>query len=185
MGTFYTLGIINRFGAQATKGGSKYFGREHLPLGESVWKEVLNERIDTSIFDLEMQEEGTITGLLKNSVFQENINDFYEILREILGEHRNGNIDHYEKDYFLHHRDIHGEDVEDDADYPFEWADDIRILNKDGLEIRIECQFIMLMLEGKVLVEEFSTDPVLINYLFRNSNIKNPLAGAVISQVVG
>ena len=43
----------------------------------------------------------------------------------------------------------------------------------------------MLMLEGKVLVEEVRTDPVLINYLFRHSNVSNPIKGAVISQVVG
>jgi hypothetical protein len=43
----------------------------------------------------------------------------------------------------------------------------------------------MLMLEGKVLVEEFNADPVLIDDLSRHSNISHPLKGAVISQVVG
>ncbi|SMQ77491.1 hypothetical protein SAMN05444673_2819 [Bacillus sp. OV166] len=184
MGTFYTLGIINKFGAQATKGPTRW-NRENLALTEAEWKEALDKRIDTSIFDLELQEDGTIKGFLKNNVFKENIKGFYEFLREILGEHRNGNFDYYEKG-MSEDGELHDINVEDDDDgYSYEWANDIRILNKDGVEIRIECEFIMLFLEGKVLVEEFYTDPVLINYLFRNSKIDNPLAGAVISAVVG
>ena len=43
----------------------------------------------------------------------------------------------------------------------------------------------MLFIEGKVLAEEFYTEPHLINWLFRHSNIQNKLAGCVISDIVG
>jgi hypothetical protein len=49
--------------------------------------------------------------------------------------------------------------------------------------IKIETNFAMMMIEGKVIIEEFYTDPHLINWLFRNSNIPNKLSGAVISSV--
>ena len=86
MGTFYTLGIINKFEEHATKGKSLSWGRERLPLQKNEWIEALNSRIDPSIFNLEMKDDCTITGKLKNEVFKENIKGFYEILREILGE---------------------------------------------------------------------------------------------------
>lgn len=35
----------------------------------------------------------------------------------------------------------------------------------------------------KVLVEEFSIEPKLINWLFRHANLDNCLAGAIISTV--
>lgn len=186
LGTFYTIGIINKFWAEATQGDPKRIARAHLPLTEEEWIKVLDKRIDTSIFDLKMEETGTMIGYLKNDVFKENIKGFYDILREILGERRNVNIDHYEKEMY---KDGELPDINTDQGYDrtysYEWADHINIIVKDGFGIRIECQFIMLMLEGKVLVEEFYTDPILINYLFRNSKLNNPLCGAVISQVVG
>ena len=188
MGTFYTIGIINKFDARATKGTSRHYQfRDHLPLSETEWKEALGKRIDTAIFKLEMQEDGTIKGFLNNDVFNQNIKGFYDVLREILGEGRNGNFDYYEKNMIRNGelQEINDNDEYYDTGYPFEWAHPLRILNKDGVEIQINCQFIMLFIEGKVLVEEFFTDPVMINYLFRHSNINNPLKGAVISQVVG
>ena len=43
----------------------------------------------------------------------------------------------------------------------------------DGIKI----QYDFIMLEGKVLVEEFNTDPSFNHYFFRHSNISNPLKG--------
>ncbi|MBM7656207.1 hypothetical protein [Neobacillus cucumis] len=98
---------------------------------------------------MELQKDGTIKGLLKNDIFKENIKGFYEILQEILGEHRNGNFDYFEKGMYKEEDKLPDINVEDDDGYSYEWADELRILNKDGVEIRIECEFIMLFLEGK------------------------------------
>ncbi|WP_175639143.1 hypothetical protein [Metabacillus schmidteae] len=183
MGTFYTLGIIRQFETTADKGPVNRWGREHRSLTREEWIKALRERIDPYIYHLELQEDGSMHGFLKNEIFQQNINGFYDVLREILGERRNTNIDHYAEFTCNNKKGIH-DDSDDSNGYSIEGAHPIHIINKDGLGIKIKYDFIMLMLEGKVLVEEFNTDPVLINYLFRNSNINNPLKGAVTSQVV-
>jgi hypothetical protein len=184
MGTFYTLGIIRQFEATASRGTDKWF-REPRKLTREEWIKELSTRIDPYLFDLYEQEDGSMHGFLKNDIFQQNINGFYDVMREILGERRNTNIDHYAKFTCNNNRDIHGEDDDAEESYSIEGANPICIINKDGTGIKIEYDFIMLMLEGKVLVEEFNTDPVLVNYLFRHSNINNRLRGAVISQIVG
>ena len=81
--------------------------------------------------------------------------------------------------------DINAKKYGIDDGYTYEYAKDIVIIDKNGFGVNIRCQLIMLMIEGKVFAEEFDTDPMLINYLFRNSNINNPLCGAVISEIVG
>ena len=185
MGTFYTLGIIRQFKATADKGDNEWHFRNPRSLTKEEWIKALGNRIDSELFDLEVNEDGSIEGFLKNDLFQQHINGFYDVLREILGKKRNGNIDDYAKFTCNNNRNIHDKDNGDDDTYSIEGAYPIHIIDKEGNGIKIQCDFIMLMLEGKVLVEEFSTDPVLINYLFRHSNISNPLKGAVISQVVG
>jgi hypothetical protein len=188
MGTYYTLGIIRKFEARATKGKNpRWLDEKIVPLKRNEWIKTLSDRIDPYLFDLVVQEDGSIRAELKNEIFQQHINSFYDVLRNILGEKRNENIDYYEKSYCMHKKDIYGKDgdVDDNDYYSIEGARPIHIIDKAGNGIFLKCDFIMLMLEGKVLEEEFYTDPVLINYLFRHSNIDNPLRGAVISEVVG
>ena len=185
MGTFYAIGIIRQFTAIATKGKNAHWGFDEVPLSKEEWINGLSSRIDPDIFDLFVQEDGSINGFLKNDIFQQHINGFYETLRAILGENRNGNIDYYENEFCMHHKDIHSDYDYGEDRYLIEGARPIHFIDKEGFGIQIKSDFIMLMLEGKVLVEEFSTDPVLINYLFRHSNIDNPLKGAIISGIVG
>lgn len=44
---------------------------------------------------------------------------------------------------------------------------------------------LFLLIEGKVGADEFSIEPLLINWLFRHSSFDNPLAGAVMSNIIG
>jgi len=52
-------------------------------------------------------------------------------------------------------------------------------------QITIAAEIAVLFIEGKVLVEEFSYEPKIVNWLFRHSNISNPLTGCVMSDVLG
>lgn len=90
-----------------------------------------------------------------------------------MGEKRNLNLD----DYF----ETFGTDIND---YQIENTF-ISFQNKDGLYIKLWFRFAMLFIEGKVLAEEFYTEPVLVNWLFRNSKIENKLAGCIVSSIVG
>src|SRR5690625_5628212 len=78
MGTDYSLGIITKFSATSN---TELTGEE--------WLNVLNERIDVSLFDLETAEKEAM-GALQKDVFRENITGFYDVLRKILGANRNG-----------------------------------------------------------------------------------------------
>lgn len=156
MGTFYTIGIIKEF---------KVTSNEVLLM--DTWHEKLADRLDLELFELKV-EENKLFGKLKKDIFDENIEDFYSTLRKILGKKRNANIDYYEKSY--------GKDLDE---YPTEK----NYVYLD--ELKLETTFAFLFIEGKVLVEEFNSDPLLINYLFRNSTIENPLKGCVISEIIG
>jgi len=161
MGTDYSLGIITKFSATSN---TELTGEE--------WLNVLNERIDVSLFDLETAEKEAM-GALQKDVFRENITGFYDVLRKILGANRNGNIDYYERDF--------GTELDN---YQF-WRTPLKLQKENGISIQFDLTMALLFIEGKVMAEIFNSDPVLINWLFRNSNIDNKLAGCVISSIVG
>ncbi|WP_188453365.1 hypothetical protein [Virgibacillus oceani] len=160
MGTFYTIGIIKEFKATSN---------QHLTANE--WDKVLNVRVDLELYDLNFTDSGVVARLESN-IFSENITDFYGVFKEILGTNRNPNFDHYEKDF--------GTDIEN-----YQIANTILNFQEiNGRTVTLDIQFVLLFLEGKVMVEEFYTEPALINWLFRNSKIDNKLAGCVVSEVV-
>ena len=161
MATNYTLGIIHEFTATSKQ-----------PLTNEEWVSKLNERIDVSLFDLQTMDT-KVQATLKTSVFSENITGFYEVLRSILGADRNPNIDYYEE--------VYGTDLEN---YQMDRTR-MDIQSDDDHSIRLELGYVLLLVEGKVFAEEFYTDPVLINWLFRNSKIDNRLARCVISDITG
>jgi len=160
MGTFYTLGIISSLKATSTR-----------LLKHREWVEILNERIDIQLFDLRTNDDQA-EAFLRPNIFSENIAGFYSLLRSILGQQRNSNIDYYEK--------VYGADLEN-----YQFADTTLYLQHyKGDQITLDVNFALLFIEGKVLVEEFDTEPILMNWLFRQSNIENKLAGCVISGIV-
>ena len=161
MGTFYTLGVIKSFWAESNK-----------KLSLSEWKTILYDRMDLGCFEL-THDNDKLQGNLYERIFEENIDDFYGVLKEILGKNRNSNIDYYQKEF--------GTDINN---YQIEYVK-TQFKNKDDIDISIEFNFAMLFLEGKVMAEEFYTEPVLLNWLFRNSNINNKLASCIVSNVVG
>lgn len=161
MGTFYTLGPITSFTAKSSK-----------ELTEAEWKEMIGERIDLDLFSLEISENG-ISGEIKEEIFKENIHGMYEVLRNMSYPLLNGNIDYYEESY--------GDDLKEQSD---EYAA-LYVKSPKDEKITINCNFAMMFLEGKVSVEEFYTEPQFINWLFKNSNIENPLKGCMVSEIVG
>lgn len=161
MGTFYTLGPITSFKTSSRKG-----------LSELEWKETLGERLDLNLFELTFTENN-VSGKIKEEVFKENIYDMYDILREMSFSLENININHYKEEF--------GDDLQEQST---SYAELYVSFQKEE-KIKIKCNFAMMFLEGKVLVEEFYTEPQLINWLFKNSNINNPLKGCMISEIVG
>lgn len=161
MGTFYTLGVIHKFKATSNQ-----------PLTNKEWIKILNVRVDVSLFDL-LITDVIVNGSLQSNIFKENIIGIYEILRGILGADRNPNLDYYEKEYGI------------DLDNYQMCRTSMNIQNEDGLNVRLDLTIALLFIEGKVFVEEFYSDPILINWLFRHSDIKNKLAGCIISNIVG
>src|SRR5699024_141205 len=65
------------------------------------------------------------------------------------------------------------------------WRTPLKLQKENGISIQFDLTMALLFIEGKVMAEIFNSDPVLINWLFRNSNIDNKLAGCVISSIVG
>jgi hypothetical protein len=57
------MGIIRNFIANSNR-----------PLTITEWKNVLNDRLDLSLFDVKMMESNKFSGSLKEGVFEENIN---------------------------------------------------------------------------------------------------------------
>lgn len=161
MGTYYSLGVIHTFKATSNQ-----------RLTNQDWVRLLEQRLDVSLFDLQITDFQT-EGKLQPGIFEENITDFYGVLKNILGKDRNENIDYYEEEYGLNlekYQNI---------------RTSMRIESEDDIAIKIECTCALLFIEGKVLVEVFYTDPILINWLFRHSTIENKLAGCIVSGIVG
>lgn len=160
MGSYYSIGVITELNATSKKS-----------LSEKGWKEILKKRIDPEIFDLTV-EESKIIGKLKGEVFTGNISELFQILREACGPHYNYCLNDYEKEWGTAYEN-----------YPTGY-ERLYVQDLEGNTISLEVSFALLLLEGKVLAEKFNTDPPLINWLFRNSAIKNKLAGCMISSIV-
>lgn len=161
MGTYYTLGVIKNIDANANR-----------ELTTEEWNAALRDRIDVDCFKLDYGEN-KLLGSLNEKVFEDNIADFYALFREILGKEGSRAFNFYEEEF--------GHKIEN---YQFDWTT-IEITGKDGLKIRLHLHFALLFIEGKVMTEEFSVEPVLLNWLFRNSKIENKLAGCMISDITG
>lgn len=61
----------------------------------------------------------------------------------------------------------------------------MRIPSPDGQSVDVRADMVLVFIEGKVRAESFSVEPVLMNWLFRHSDFSNPLAGAVVSGIIG
>jgi hypothetical protein len=57
--------------------------------------------------------------------------------------------------------------------------------NAQGQGMKLSGMALFLFIEGKVGAEEFEIEPLLLNWLFRHSSLENPLAGAVVSIILG
>jgi hypothetical protein len=160
MGTYYALGVVKTFEVK----DSKSLTTEQL-------QQAVEERLDLSLFELEFPNQ-SLKGTLKSGLFQENIEDFFNKLKAITTSRRS-KIDFYFKEFS---NDINA--------YPDEfcWFD---FSDSQGNFIKIQADLVLLFLEGKVSAEEFELEPGIINWLFRHSRFDNPLAGAVISSIVG
>lgn len=161
MGTFYTLGVIKNFKAYSDQ-----------PLTEKEWKEILNERVDLEMFDTKINNVD-VEASLQSEIFSENISGFYETLRKILAPRKNENMDYYEKEF--------GQDIEN---YQMGYTS-LYLQGPQGSRVKLNITFALLFIEGKVVVEEFYTEPSLINWLFRHSKMENKLAGCIVSEIVG
>lgn len=160
MGSYYALGVIKEFAAQSRN-----------PLSDREWKQILNERIDTNLFKTSI-ERNTFTGLLLPDIFEKNISQFYDTLKEITGPQRSRNIDFYEEEFGV------------DRDNYQEFTEALTILDPKGNPVKVKTKCNLLFIEGKVMVETFDTEPHLLNWLFRNSKMENPLSGCMVSSIV-
>jgi hypothetical protein len=161
MGTDYSIGVIRNFTAKANR---------NVSLEE--WKAVLHDRLDLDCYTLAAQDT-ILTGELDPAIFRDNIAGFYQLLQLVLGEDRNPNVDYYFEEF--------GTEMND---YQFFGAY-LPLKKKNGLTIQIDCDIALLFIEGKTMAEVFESEPTLINWLFRNSNVDNKLAGCMISGIVG
>src|SRR5690625_7352995 len=156
MGSFYILGIVNKFEAKSTS-----------PLNQAHWEQYLNERLDLKQYTTTLADY-TLKGELKKEVFKENSEDVYKKLIEISGEDKIA---------------IYFEDSKTDIDNYQNRTTGLTFKYHDT-QITITAEMAILFIEGKVFVEEFSYEPKIINWLFRHIDISNPLAGCVMSDVL-
>ena len=84
MGTYYGLGIIAKFNAKSQN-----------ILSEDDWKRLLNDRIDTELFDF-VVDKHAVSATLKEGIFKDNIEDFYKILKTISNDK---GIDYYYSEF--------------------------------------------------------------------------------------
>ncbi|MDF3055296.1 MAG: transcriptional regulator [Gammaproteobacteria bacterium] len=157
MGTYYALGVVKELSCQSSK-----------PISISEWEKIANKKIDISLFDFNIENENNIKCRLKDHIFKNNIENFYLKLKEIT-----------QYDYITDYFDIRGTDIENYKTQSFSKRHD-----EDNVQIWTKIEHIPLFIEGKVLAEEFSIEPALISWLFRNSNFGNVLAGCVVSSII-
>jgi hypothetical protein len=156
LGAFYILGIVKKFEAKSTQ-----------PLDQVNWNHYLNERLDTEQYTTTLADY-TAKGELKEGVFEENIKIFYDKLIEMTGDEKIAI-------YFDHS----GTDID-----KYQVRDTMMKFEYHDVHITLSATIAILFIEGKVFVEEFSFEPKLMNWLFRHTDISNPLAGCVMSDVL-
>jgi hypothetical protein len=160
MGTFYTLGVIEKFAATSNDLHS-----------EMDWQKFLNEKIDATLFDLIIENGGkSIRGTLKEGIFENNIQDFYSRLIKITNDR---SINNYFEHYGVDINNYHAGRIK------------MNFYLDENKEIIMTLNYVSLFIEGKVLVEEFSIEPKLMNWLFRHCDFGNPLSGCIISSITG
>ncbi|MFD1851434.1 hypothetical protein [Oceanobacillus bengalensis] len=157
MGTDYTLGIVKSFTATS-----------HQSLSDNDWRNLLNDRIDIDQYAIHFEDK-IVKGELKKEVFEENIEDFYMKLVAITGN-----------DHILNWFNDGKADMEQYDCWPTEMR-----MKQEDVHITLAAKLAILFVEGKVLVEEFETEPKLINWLFRHVDLSNKLAGCVMSDIIG
>jgi hypothetical protein len=158
MGTYYTLGVIQKFTAQSEQA-----------LSEEKWKQLVSERIDRELFEIAFSNQ-QMQGVLRDKLFEDNIKDFYSKLKKIT---HYTDIDYYFKE--------NGTQI---ANYD-SGRTRIDLYDGEAKKIVITVDYKLLFVEGKVLAEGFSIEPTLINWLFRHSDFGNCLAGSIISDIFG
>ncbi|TMN21841.1 hypothetical protein [Lentibacillus cibarius] len=157
MGTYYALGIVKHFTAKSDQA-----------ISPAIWNVYLDERIDIQLYTLRMNG-AEIHGELKMEVFEDNIEDFYNKLVEITDNEKIS---------------IYFEDSGKNMEQYQSWVTEMTVKQYDP-NITLTAELAILFIEGKVLVEEFSIEPKLINWLFRHVNLANPLVGCVMCDIVG
>jgi hypothetical protein len=158
MGTYYGLGIVKEFTA-----------RSKTDIAATEWRDIILSRFDLDLFDTSF-DHNAMSGKLKQTLFTEHVRDFFDTLEQITSDKH---IDYYFDEY--------GDQIDN---YPLETTNFSFDDSKRG-KIALSIQFALLFIEGKVGAEIFSTEPKLINWLFRHADIKNPLAGAIVSDIIG
>jgi len=158
MGTYYSVGIVKEFAARAANA-----------IDAQTLERVVGERFDLGLFDTDFQN-GCLTGMLKPGLFNEHIADFVEKLVNIAPDSR---------ETILYYLEKYGADIDR---FP---SENCKFVVHDAGKKRIDIRasLSLLFIEGKVLVEQFSIEPALLNWLFRHSDFGNPLAGAVLSDI--
>ena len=159
MGTYYGLGVVKTF--ETT--------RNITALTTLELKKVVNERLNLDLFDVTATNE-RLSGTLKANLFQDHIEDFFGKLQAIA---INRGVDYYLKEF--------GTDIDN---YPHENCE-LRFSDGHNNVIELDLLVVFLYLEGKVAAESFKLEPSLINWLFRHSSFDNPLAGAIVSDIIG
>jgi hypothetical protein len=162
MGTYYGLGVVNNFTTQSFR-----------QVNPQQLEAAVNERLDLGLFDVTSQEDGHLQGTLKANLFQDNIEDFFAKLDAIAKANTIRSCNDYFQDF--------GTNIEE---YPCEHCR-LKIYDAEETTIELHMKMVLLLIEGKVSVEEFDLEPALLNWLFRHSSFDNPLAGAIISDIVG
>jgi len=157
MGTYYAIGVVKKFTAKSNQ-----------VLSEADWKDHLNERLDIEQYSIKFGDT-SVEGVLKKEVFKNNIEDLYN---KLVGITINDRISYY--------FERSGTDIDKYQD----WITGMT-LKEYNPNILLSAEFAILFIEGKVFVEEFSVEPKLINWLFRHTDLSNPLSGCIMSDIVG
>lgn len=158
MGTYYGLGVAHFF--EIYSNGS---------VNKEVWMKVLNDKLNLDLYDITFYSE-SIEGVLKERIFEDNVEAVFQLLKQIT---QDTNVDYYFREYGANR-----------ADYPYGMTY-MKLKDDNGHEMLFKTELSLLFIEGKVGAEEFSFEPKIINWLFRHSNIDNPLMGCIFGDIVG
>ena len=160
MGTYYAIGIVNKFEAKAKRS-----------IDPPSLEKAVGDRLDLSLFDLS-HADGKLEGTLKPVLFEKHIEGFVDRLTEITPE---------SKSTVRYCFESYGTDIDKyDSGYC-----QMSIPSQNGQSVNVRGDMVLVFLEGKVIAESFSVEPVLINWLFRHSDFGNPLTGTVVSSIIG